>query len=411
MTMFHSRHAVRAFGIGLGIACAANAMTASAQTLSTNALNPAISLILDGRFDSFTHDPGRYELPGFQLWPETGPAAQGFALGEAELNISSNIDDLFYGNLIAAIASEDGEGVIELEEAWIQTLTLPAGFALKAGKFFSRVGYLNEKHPHAWDFADAPLIYRAFMGGNLKDSGVQLRWVAPTDLFLEFGFEALRGDSFPAGGAADEGQGMTTVFAKLGGDVGDSNTWQFGLSMVRARAEGRLSEAYDAPSGTPRPELAFTGDSDLIGVDFVWKWAPDGNYKQRNLVLVTEWMQRSEAGVVATDFGFGSETGDYRGDQAGWYAQGVYQFMPRWRIGLRLDQLAADNTVSGLSASTVLDRDGHDPQRISVMIDFSNSEFSRLRLQFAADDSYPGGDTQVMLQYIVSMGPHGAHQY
>lgn len=376
-----------------------------------NAANPAISLILDGRFSSFEQDPASYELPGFQAGPETGPGEQGFSLGEAELNISSNVDDLFHGNLIAAIAQEDGEGVIELEEAWIQTLALPAGFTVKAGKFFSRIGYLNEKHPHAQDFADAPLVYRAFLADNLKDIGLQVRWVAPTELYLELGVEALRGDGFPAGGAADDGQGMTTAFVKLGGDLDASHSWQVGASLVSAEAIGRTSEAYDDPTGTPQPEFAFSGGSDLLGLDFVWKWAPDGNYKQRNLVLLAEWMQRDEDGAIDTDFGTGPETGAYSGEQSGWVAQGVWQFMPRWRVGLRLDQLAADNTVAGLSGSLVLARDAHDPRRTSVMIDFSNSEFSRLRLQLNADDSYPGGDTQVVLQYIVSLGAHGAHQY
>ena len=397
--------------LAAGAALAGFMPAASAQTVSANALNPAISLVLNGRYGSFDRDPGTYELPGFQLGPETGPGEQGLALGESELVISSNVDDLFYANLVAAIAQEDGEGVIELEEAWIQTLALPAGFTVKAGKFFSRVGYLNEKHAHAHDFADFPLLYRAFFAGNLKDSGVQLRWVAPTDLFLEFGVEALRGDGFPAGGAANDGQGMTTAFVKLGGDVGVSNTWQVGASAVRAEAEGRTSEAYDAPDGTPQPEFAYSGDSDLVGLDFVWKWAPLGNYKQRNFTFVAEWMRREEDGAIDTDFGAGPETGAYSGDQSGWYAQGVWQFMPRWRLGLRVDALAADNTVTGLSAPLVLDRDTVDPKRTSVMLDFSNTEFSRLRLQLNADDSYPAGDMQLMLQYIVSMGPHRAHQF
>jgi hypothetical protein len=396
------------------LACVGAALCIGVQAappVSDNAFNPALSLVLDGRFSNFDQDPASYELPGFQAGPETGPGEPGFALGEAELIISANVDDQFYGNLVAAIVEEDGEGVIELEEAWIQTLALPAGFTIKAGKFFSRIGYLNEKHPHAHDFADVPLVYRALLANNLKDTGLQVRWVAPTELYLELGVEALRGDAFPAGGAADEGKGTTTAFVKLGGDVGVSHSWQVGASMVSAEAVARSSEAYDDPSGTPQPEFAFTGSSDLVGLDLVWKWAPDGNYKQRNLKLLAEWMQRDEDGVIDTDFGGGAETGSYSGEQSGWFVQGVYQFMPRWRIGLRLDQLAADNAVAGLTGSLVLDRDGHDPKRSSVMIDFSNSEFSRLRLQFNVDDSYPGGDSSLVLQYIVSLGPHGAHQY
>src|SRR3546814_7619883 len=89
---------------------------------------------------------------------------------------------------------------ISVEEAYINTLALPAGLAVKFGRFFSDIGYQNHVHAHAWDFADAPLVYRAFFGGQLGDDGVQVRWLAPTDLFVELGAEGLRGAAFPDGG-------------------------------------------------------------------------------------------------------------------------------------------------------------------------------------------------------------------
>ncbi len=384
--------------------------TSASAAVTGNAMNPAISLILDMRLASSSEDPAAWSLPGFQPGPEVGPDADGFALGEAELNLSSNIDDWFYGNLVAAIAEEDGEGVIELEEAWIQTTALPDGVTLKAGKLFSRVGYLNEKHAHAWDFVDAPLAYDAFYAGNLKDTGVQARWVAPTDLYLELGIEAFAGEAFPAAGRSSGGKGMYTVFAKLGGDWDDSNSWQIGASAVDAEADGRLTEPVDPALD---PTVAFTGDSTLVGVDFVWKWSPDGNYKQRNLVFSTEYMAREESGTLEVLFPLAAapEAGTYSGSQDGWYAQLVYQWRPQWRVGLRYDRLASDNDVSGLSAPIALADDAHAPTRVTVMVDFSHTEFSRFRLQLARDESGPVAADRAILQYIVSMGPHGAHQY
>ena len=56
--------------------------------------------------------------------------------------------------------------------------------------------------------------------------------------------------------------------------------------------------------------------------------------------------------------------------------------------------------------------DGHDPYRWTVMTDYSHSEFSRLRLQYARDKSRSGdADDQFQLQYIMSLGAHGAHKY
>lgn len=385
-------------------------LASAAQPVAGNALNPAMSLILDMRLVSSSGDPADYSLPGFQLGPEVGPDDQGFVLGEAELNVSANIDDWFYGNMVAAIAQEDGEGVIELEEAWIQTTALPAGFTVKAGKLFSRVGYLNEKHPHAWDFVDAPLVYDAFFAGNLKDAGVQARWVAPTDLYLELGVEAFAGEAFPSAGRASGGKGMYTVFAKLGGDWDDSNSWQIGVSGIDAQADGRVEEPHDPAVD---PTVAFTGDSEMFGVDFVWKWSPDGNYKQRNFVLSAEYLRREESGALEVVFppATAPEAGAYSGTQHGYYVQAVYQWMPQWRFGVRYDRLAADNAVSGLSAPIGLADDAHAPDRIALMVDFSHTEFSRFRLQLARDNSGPVAVDQAVLQYIVSMGPHGAHQY
>jgi hypothetical protein len=63
-------------------------------------------------------------------------------------------------------------------------------------------------------------------------------------------------------------------------------------------------------------------------------------------------------------------------------------------------------------AGTALDKRGHDPQRVSAMLDFSSSEFSRLRLQYNRDASRANaGDNQWFLQYILSLGAHGAHAF
>ena len=75
--------------------------------------------------------------------------------------------------------------LVEIEEAWIETLALPGGISLRMGRFFSDIGYLNSKHSHNWDFADQALVYQALLGNHYLDDGVQLRWLAPTDFFLE----------------------------------------------------------------------------------------------------------------------------------------------------------------------------------------------------------------------------------
>jgi hypothetical protein len=366
---------------------------APAPAVAANAFNPAISVILNGEVHSFSRDPDEFAVPGFALGPEVGPGDKGLSLGESELNFNANIDDKFYGSLTAALASEDGETAVELEEAYIQTLTLPHGMRLKGGRFFSGIGYLNPNHAHTDDFADRPLPYQAMLANQYGDDGVQLTWVAPTDQYLELGGELLRGDRFPAGGAADGGTGARTLFVHTGGDVGVSNSWGAGLSRLTADADQRT---------TNDGEDVFTGDSTLTVADFVWKWAPNGNPYRHNLKLQGEYFWRSEDGSF-NDLA-------YSGDQQGWYLQGVYQFMPRWRAGLRFDGLSADNSGPAVAGS-VLDDGGHDPFRTSAMVDWSNSEFSRLRLQYTRDETQPEADDQWIFQYNVSVGAHGGHRY
>lgn len=374
------------------------AAAAPARAGGEAAFNPAISLILDGKFTRLAREPDSYALPGFALGEETGPGERGLSLGESELIMSANIDNRFRGAFTAALTPENE---VEIEEAYIETLALGAGATARAGRFFSHIGYLNNVHAHAWDFADQPLVYRAMLGNQLADDGVQLRWVAPTDVFLEFGAEAFRGEGYPAGGAARNGTGTRAAFVHLGGDLGASHAWRLGLSRLEADAAERATGDDTAPD-------LFTGRSTLTIVDFVWKWAPQGNTRERYLKLQAEHFKRDEHGSF--DPASSGTPLDYRGTQRGWYAQAVYQFMPRWRLGVRRDQLTTDNGSS--VAGTVLDNEGHDPRRTSVMVDFSNSEFSRLRLQFNRDQSRAAQtDNQWYLQYVMSLGAHGAHSF
>jgi len=366
--------------------------------------NPDLSIILSGTAAHLSNDPAAYAIPGFTLGPEAAPGPRGLSLGESELIASANVDDLFYGRLTAAI-TPDNE--LEVEESYIQTLGLPYGMTVRAGRFYSAIGYLNSQHPHVWDFVDTALPYRALLAGHYRDDGVRLSWVAPTDLFVELGAEWLRGANYPAGGDGNHGQGVATAFAHLGGDVGASHAWLAGLSYLRARAEGRESGAVDAA-----PD-AFTGDSGVAIANFVWKWAPQGNSRERHFKLQAEYLWRDEDGVFTADVNGinGAPVSDvYQSTQSGWYVQSVYQFMPMWRVGVRYDQLRSHEVSAGANAAR-FDTLGHAPRRASLMFDWSHSEFSRLRLQWTRDRSGPDSGSELLLQYIMSLGAHGAHAF
>jgi hypothetical protein len=372
---------------------AASAPPPPAVPASASAFNPAIGVVLDGKFTSYSKNPDTYRLPGFALGDEAGLDPRGFGLGESEVNFSANVDQWLYGNLTVSFARE---GDVSVEEAFMQTTALPYGFTAKAGRFFSGIGYLNEQHSHVWDFADAPLPYRAFLNKQLGDDGIQVRWLAPTPFFLEVGGEAFRGDSFPAGGAANSGVGTYSVFAHVGDDIGLSHSFRAGLSWLHTKASDRET---DSEFGTD----VFNGRSDTGIIDVVYKWAPNGNPVETNLKLQGEGFLRKESGTF-NDLGYSS------GLQSGWYFQAIYQFMPRWRVGYRHDEVSAPLPGDAFTG-TVLDPMGATPRRNSWMIDYSTSEFGRYRFQYNRDESRPEVDNQFITQYTVSLGSHGAHSY
>jgi hypothetical protein len=392
------------FVVGAALVLCAPATLAQAD--ATRVLLPRISLILGGSYAEYS-SAAPAEMPGVLLGPETEPRPEGFSLGESELVLESNVDDQWHAWASVALEDEGGETVAAVEEAYINTLALPAGLALKAGRFLSDVGYQNRIHGHGWDFADIPLVYRALLAGQVNDDGLQLRWVAPADLFVELGAELSRGQQFPAGGAKRDGVNSYAGFVHVGGDAGVGGSWRVGLSHLQADADGRET---GEEGGT---QYQFTGDSGVSIVDFVFKWAQDGNPARRNFVVNAEYFRRSEDGTVGFDDGVIGGSSDYDGTQSGFYVQGVFQPVRRWRVGLRYDRLRADNRVATPDPAFDTLASGDAAQRWSAMADFSNSEFSRLRVQYNRDESRPGGesDDQFVVQYVVSIGAHPAHQF
>ncbi len=311
------------------------ARTGASYRTGDSAFNPAIGVVFQGFLNANEGEPGEEE---------------GFAVGETELIMNANVDDKFAAYLTAALAFEDGESELEIEEAWVESTALPAGLGARFGRMFSGLGYLNSKHSHTWDFTDQPLPYQAFLDGRYVDNGVRLSWLAPTDIFVELSGELMQGEGDPSG------LGAHTLFANAGGDVGTDHSWLAGLSRLEKDIGQELTVAH-----------------------LVWKWSPDGNWKQRNFIFQAEYFENSDVGT-----------------DEGWYAQAVFQPIPRWRFGARFD---------------ALDIAGDDPQRQSLMVDWSNSEFSRLRLQFTNDQTGAGDVNEWALQYIHSIGAHGAHTF
>jgi hypothetical protein len=225
---------------------------------------------------------------------------------------------------------------------------------------------------------------------------------------MEFGAEIGNGDSFPSTDNNSNGFGDYTLFSHVGGDVGTSHSWTAGLSYLYGKAKDRASGMADL--NDVWTQTYFNGSSKNWVADFVWKWAPEGNPTEQNFKFVAEYFQRDEQGNLSCD-AIGCDDSAYTSSQSGGYLQGVYQFMPHWRVGYRYDRLN-DGSYNYGANDAVLPVYDYTPTANTVMLDYSPSEFSRFRLQYTQSQSMIGlTENQFFVQYIQSLGAHGAHQY
>lgn len=379
-----------------------------------NAFNPQISLILDGNFyhDSLDGDGSRLVGNAFQPSqpPETehdhGGLDNGFNFREAELAFSATVDPYFDAG---AYFSFEESGV-EIEEAWFETRSLPHGLKLKGGKFLSDFGYINRQHPHQWDFADQNLAHLNLLGDHgLSDTGVQLTWLPDLPVYTFVGTEILQGnqerfgafvedaDSRSELGLSDRKNGprLITAFAKVGPDLGYDHALQIGASFAHHQ------QHQDAV-------LAAEGDADLWGFDLVYKYDNPAPWGHRDLKLQTEYLHTARNLITMSGDDAGAKR-DITTD--GFYVQGVYGIVPRWQLGLRYDVLGPTNRISG---DPRLSFDESD--RWTVALTWLPTEFSLFRLQYARNDILAAPDLREQfdafwLQFLLSLGTHGAHRF
>ena len=356
--------------------------------------NPQIGVVLDGYYQDGQRNNSERE--------------EGFGLGHTEVNMSANIDDKFHGSLTAVLESHGDETELMLEEAFIETLALPYGLNVRAGRFLSDFGYLNNQHMHTDSFVERPIAYRTFLGSHYYDDGVRANIVLPTDLYVKFGVEALSGSKMSS---VEDGSevGVYTTTLKLGDDFSESSSWQFGLSYLR-NENGKVTEFEDHDHGHADEHghdhshgAAVTG-ANLYGADFVWKWAPDGNYKYSNFTLSAEYMLLD--GVVDSKFKDDAESPD---NLSAYYVAGVYRFNPSWSAGLRYGEAESyDGHAHGDHMHFTALKD----KEMDAMIAWDSSHFGTIRAQYSRIDNQDSETDNVFtLQYVMTFGAHGAHAF
>jgi len=378
-------------------------------SLAGKGVTADLSVVLDG---SFYHDsaspagslPDR--MAGFgEGVDEDDRPRNGFNLREVELGFSAAVDPYFRAWATVSV-DEDSAG---FEEAVVQTTSLPYGLTLAAGKIKSGIGRLNRQHAHAWDFVDEPLVYHAFFGPEgLTDAGLQLTWLAPTPFYLLFGTEVFNGDDDRSFSTAGDGlkdhdaPRLVTAFVKAGPDLGPKHALQGGLSALYGR---EAVWSADLAAGA-------AGFSRIYGADAVYKYSSGKVDGEGDLIVQGEYFYR--------DQDLDDTAGDWAGKSAwtagqdGYYLQALYGFLPRWRAGLRWDEVGVLNTLKrpdGTGGSSL-----GSSERLTGILDWRLTEFSRLRGQLGYG-RYPlegAGDEHgwnCALEWQVVFGQHPAHDF
>jgi hypothetical protein len=237
-------------------------------------------------------------------------------------------------------------------------------------------------------FVDRPLLAGAVLGADgLRGPGAQVSWLVPAPFYLELFGEALsvRAEEEPTGGMAMEPPPVPgPPPPSFGGGAAEDLTYASALKTFVA-----LSETHSLLLGASYA-TGLSGDqrSHVVGGDLTYKYKPVSRAEgYRELTLQSEYLHRS---VPARDEQDGSL-----------YAELVLRLTRRWHAGVRFDLLGAPRHPS-LSRVT----------KLAPVLSFSPSEFSRLRVQYAAE--FPATGTVIhaaFLQVEFNIGPHGAHPF
>jgi len=329
---------------------------------------PDISLILSGSAVARNIDNNQYEgygIDGFVERTDEIPfnKNRGFNLNYAEFGMHSVVGPYFDADAIFHLSPNE----FEIEEAYITSKKLPVNLQLKAGSFKSGFGRINAIHQHAQHFTEQPLVYEAMLGvEGIKDAGVSLNWVAPTDTYLMVGSEALQGANELSFGKSSSNN-LYVGYLKTGFDVGESTSMLAGVSVASGKTQNNR-------------------DSRLYGGELTLKHTIDS---YSSLAWQSEYLYRDREDVK----------------QAGYYTQLIYDKDSNWEFGLRYD---------ALNKNSINQPD--DLKKYAGIVQYKPFEFTKLRLQVDHDQSKSFGgirkdENRVMLEFLVETGAHGAHAF
>src|SRR6266853_2993346 len=341
------------------------------------------------------------------------PMQRGFNARNIELAFDGAVDPYFEGfaNIVFKL-DNDNQTDVEVEEAFMQTTSLPFNVQLKAGQFFAAFGRLNPTHPHTWDFADTPLINGLFLGPDgLRGVGAQTSWTLPLPWYSQLIFASQNGrgnTGFSFRNPGDDGM----FFDRITTDREVRGLQDF-VWIPRFENSFNLSETQTVLAGVSGAfgsnETGANSRTQIYGADLLYKWK--SSHAEGGFPFVkwqTEFMyRRYEAGRGMDDtFPVAETFHDW-----GMYSQVLWGFKKGWVVGVRGDY------VNMQDSKFTDDPDRQSRSRVSADLTWYTTEFSKIRLQYNQDfleENFFLSAQQVesvFLQWEFILGAHGAHKF
>ncbi len=339
------------------------------------------------------------------------PKQRGFTVQNLEMTLDGKVDPYFRGqaNIILQI-DPDGETTTEVEEAFLETLSLPWNLQVKAGQYFTQFGRINPTHPHTWDFVDQPLVIGRFLGPDgLRNPGAQISWLVPTPFYSELFMSVQNSQGETAFSFRDsDGTELITQRPSVSTDVKNLGDMLYAPRYAMSFDLGNEHTVVLGASGAFGPNASGQGgETQIYGTDLFYKWK--SRHHDKGFPFVTwqsEWLDSHYRAVSFPGDASNPPAPGETIDNWGIYSQVSYGFYPRWVGSLRGDY------VTGQSGDFWTDSLLEDRYRISPALTFYPSEFSKLRLQYNYDHiEHTGSESSVWLQFEFLLGAHSAHKF
>ncbi|MBI4607347.1 MAG: hypothetical protein HY721_35725 [Planctomycetes bacterium] len=398
--------------------------------LASRQLGPAnlrlIDVSLDALFAAGSSTERDEELQRLQGGGHD-PRKRGFTVQNVELSLQGAVDPFVAGeaHLIYFVEALDGESVFELEEAFLTTLALPWGLQLEAGQSFTELGRVNPQHPHQWDWQDQPVVNARFFGPDgMRGPGLRLGWLTPLPWYSEVhaGVQNANGETMASFLSSDEafeerpigGRPFAERDPRSLGDLVYLLRWEHGFDVTDALSSKAGLSGLHGPNAT-----GADGLTRVYGADLVVKWRPvASDHGWPFVVLQGEALRREYFADDAIDEGDDpSDPSDDVPFSSAWfrdwglYAQALWGFRRSWAAGFRYE-VAGGEGPSGDARRADPFRD--DRQRVSPLLVWHPTHFSRLRLQYNLDLArrLPGDAAHsVWLGAEILFGAHPVHSY